>query len=157
MNDPVRDILAAYPQIYHACHIQHPRRRTNVASLSARESWILGHLDLTHPMSAGALAKHLSLRPSTVSEAIKRLEKLGYVTRRAVDHDRRRQELFLTARGAQAMKAGSVLDADRVALLLEQLPVAERGPAVRGLGLLAKAARALNAAQPKRWSPGGAS
>ena len=152
MDDPVREILAAYPQIYHACHIQHPRRRTNAASLSARESWILGHLDLNRPMSAGALSKHLSLRPSTVSEAIKRLEKLGYVTRRAVDHDRRRQELFLTGRGAEAMKAGSVLDAGRIAQLLEQLPQAERTAAVRGLGLLAKGARALNEAHPKRWS-----
>ena len=155
MEDPVRLVLAAYPQIYHACHIRHPRRRTNAASLSARESWILGHLDLTRPMSAGALAKHLSLRPSTVSEAIKRLEQLGYVTRRAVDHDRRRQQLFLTARGAEAMKAGSILDAGRVAQLLEQLSRTERSLAVRGLGLLAQGARALNQAHPKRWTKEG--
>lgn len=154
MDDPVREILAAYPQIYHACHIQHPRRRTNAASLSARESWILGHLDPKRPMSAGALARHLSLRPSTVSEAITRLEKLGYVTRRPVDHDSRRQELFLTARGTEAMKAGSVLDADRVARLLDQLPAADRATAVRGLGLLAQGARALNAADSKRWVSG---
>jgi DNA-binding MarR family transcriptional regulator len=152
MDDPVRLVLAAYPQIYHACHIQHPRRRTNAASLSARESWILGHLDLTRPMSAGALAKHLSLRPSTVSEAIKRLEQLGYVRRRAVDQDRRRKQLFLTGLGAEAMKAGSVLDAGREARLLEQLPRAERSAAVRGLGLLAKGARALNETHPKRWT-----
>jgi DNA-binding MarR family transcriptional regulator len=156
MDDPVRAILAAYPQIYHACHIQHPRRRTNAASLSARESWILGHLELTKPMSAGSLARHLSLRPSTVSEAIKRLEKLGYVSRRAVEHDRRRQELFLTQRGAEAMKAGSVLDADRVVRLLDQLSPAERAAAVRGLGLLAQGARALNATHSKRWPKDGA-
>ena len=156
MDDPVREVLAAYPQIYHACHIQHPRRRTNAASLSARESWILGHLELTKPMSAGSLARHLSLRPSTVSEAIKRLEQLGYVSRRAVDHDRRRQELFLTQRGAEAMKAGSILDAGRVAQLLEQLPQSERTAAVRGLGLLAQGARALNAAHSKRWPKDGA-
>ena len=155
MDDPVRAVLAAYPQIYHACHIQHPRRHTNPASLSARESWILGHLDLTRPMSAGSLARHLSLRPSTVSEAIKRLEKLGLVTRRPVEHDRRRQELFLTQRGAEAMKAGSILDAGRVAQLLEQLPRSERTAAVRGLGLLAQGARALNAAHPKRWTKEG--
>ncbi len=155
MNDPVREILAAYPQIYHACHIQHPRRRTNPASLSARESWILGHLDLRRPMSPGSLARHLSLRASTVSEAIKRLEQLGYVTRRAVDSDRRRQELLLTVQGAEAMKAGSVLDAGRVAQLLKQLPPAERNAAVRGLGLLARGARALTEAHPKRWPEGG--
>jgi DNA-binding MarR family transcriptional regulator len=103
-------------------------------------------------MSAGALAKHLSLRPSTVSEAIKRLEQLGYVRRRAVDQDRRRKQLFLTGLGAEAMKAGSVLDAGRVARLLEQLPRAERSAAVRGLGLLAKGARALNETHPKRWT-----
>jgi hypothetical protein len=82
MDDPVREGLAAYPQIYHACHIQHPRRRTNPASLRTG-SWILGHLDTGKPMSAGIRA-------------------------------------------------------------------------VRGLGLLARAARQLNMEQPKRWQRGGA-
>jgi len=155
MDDPVREVLAAYPQIYHACHIQHPRRRTNPASLSARESWILGHLHSRRPMRAGDLARHLSLRPSTVSEAVKRLERLGYLTRRRVEGDRRRLDLYLTPRGAEAMKAGSVLDPGRVGMLLRELPPGDRVAAVRGLGLLARAARALNAAHPKRWHSGG--
>ncbi len=154
MIDPVRDVLAAYPQIYHACHIQHPRRRTNPASLSARESWILGHLHPIRPVGAGDLARHLSLRPSTVSEAVKRLERLGYLVRRPVKGDRRRLELYLTPQGAAAMKAGSILDSGRVGLLLDRLSPAERRAAVRGLGLLARAARDLNAAEPKRWHRG---
>ncbi len=155
MPDLVREVLAAYPQIYHACHLRHPRRRTSPAALSARESWILGHLGLDQPVSAGELARHLSLGPSTVSEVIKRLERLGYLVRQPARSDRRRLDLYLTPRGAEAMKAGSVLDSDRVRKLLGELAPADRSRAVRGLGLLARAARRLNARSPKRWNGGG--
>ena len=82
--DLVLAVLTAYPQVYHACHRRHPRARTNPARISDRDSWILGHLHPTTPASPARLAAHLSLRPSTVSEAVKRLERLGYVTRRRV-------------------------------------------------------------------------
>jgi hypothetical protein len=49
------------------------------------------------------------------------------------------------------MKGASVLDAGRVGRLLAQLNRSERGKAVAGLALLAKAARMLNDKEPKRW------
>lgn len=153
-TDPVTQVLSAYPQIYHACHLEHPRARTNSGRISARESWILGHLDAARPTSPAELARHLSLSPSTVSEAVQRLERLGYVTRRKAAGDRRRIEVFLAPIGAKAMKGASVLDARRVRRLLAQLSRAERGAAVSGLALLAQAARALNAKEPKPWNAG---
>ena len=153
-DDPVLSVLRAYPQIYHACHTQHPRARTNPGRISARDTWILGHLDQTRPLSPAVLARHMSLRASTVSEAVKRLTRLGYVSSRKVENDGRRVELFLTQKGADAMKGASVLDPSRVERLLSELPAAKRRAALRGLSLLAEAARALNAKHPKRLNAG---
>jgi DNA-binding MarR family transcriptional regulator len=155
-SDLVLAVLTAYPQVYHACHYRHPRARTNPGGISARDSWILGHLHPTQPASPARLAAHLSLRPSTVSEAVKRLERLGYVIRRRADGDGRRVELFLAPGGTEAMKGASVLDAERVRRMLAQLSPAKRAQAVEGLTLLAEAARTFNAKEPKRWDDGGA-
>jgi len=154
--DLVLAVLIAYPQVYHACHRRHPRARTNPGRISARDAWILGHLHPTEPASPARLAAHLSLSPSTVSEAVKRLERLGYIARRRADGDGRRIELFLGPRGAEAMRGASVLDAERVRRMLAQLPVPKQAAAVKGLSLLAEAARALNAKEPKRWDDGDA-
>jgi DNA-binding MarR family transcriptional regulator len=150
-NDPVLEVLRTYPQIYHACHIRHPRARTNPDRISAREGWILSHLSRERSTSATTLARHMAVGPSTVSEAVQRLERLGYVTRRRADDDQRRIELLLTARGADALKGSSVLDAARVKRLLAQLPAPERAAAVAGMALLGKAARLLNQKEPRRW------
>lgn len=153
-SDPIVQVLTAYPQIYHACHLVHPRARTNAARISTRESWILGHLDVEGPTSPSALARHLSIGASTVSEALQRLERLGYVTRRKADEDRRRIEVFLGPAGVTAMKQASVLDPRRVGRMLAQLSRTERTAALEGLRLLARAARSLNAREPRRWNAG---
>jgi DNA-binding MarR family transcriptional regulator len=153
----ILEILRAYPQIYHACHLEHPRARSSAARISARDAWILGHLDAVRPLGPGALARHMGLGAPTVSEALRRLERLGYVERRAAPADRRRIELRLTRAGVQALKTTSVLDARRVARLLHLLTPLERQAALAGLALLARAARELNAKEPKRWDDTGAS
>lgn len=150
-TDLILKVVSAYPQVFHACHLEHPRARTNPGRVSARDAWILGHLDVSRPMSPGVLARHLSLGAPTVSESVRRLERLGYVIRRRSPGDHRRLELLLSPRGAEAMRGATVLDPDRVGRLLGQLSPRERNAAVRGLLLLAKGARSLNAKAPKRW------
>jgi DNA-binding MarR family transcriptional regulator len=81
--------------------------------------------------------------PSTLSAAIARLSELGYLTSEPNATDRRQRELRLTARGAEAISSTSVLDAERVEAVLSKLKPDERKAAVRGLALLAKAARKL--------------
>ena len=120
--DLVLEVLGADPRIYHSSHREHPRARPNLGRLSARDAFILGHLDTTRPIGPAALARHLSLRESTISEAI---------------------------------KEASVPDAGRVGRLLEQPSKTDRAAAVRGLLLLAAAARSLNEKEPKRWEKGG--
>lgn len=142
-TDDVRDVLRFYPQIYLACHVDHVRAVSNEWQLSAHDSSSLAHLDRRTPVSPRALAQHLGVQPSTLSAAITRLESLGYLTSVPAADDKRRRELKLTERGSEAMASTSVLDRDRVRELLGALTPKDREAAVRGLSLLARAARNL--------------
>ena len=141
--DDVREILRLYPQIYVACHVDHVRATSTRWQLSAHDSAILAHLHPRVPVGPRDLAKHLGVKPSTLSASIARLESLGYLTNTAPARDKRRRELRLTERGVEAMASTSVLDRELVTKLLATLTVRERADAVRGLGLLARGARAL--------------
>jgi DNA-binding MarR family transcriptional regulator len=141
-----RDVMAVqryYPQIYLACHTRHQRRRSNTAQLTSHESSLLAHLSPETPMRPATLARHLGVGASTLSAAVKRLTALGYIVRTRDASDGRAASLRLSALGARAMQAGSVLDTDRVELLLARLAPPERRRAVEGLALLAGAATAL--------------
>jgi DNA-binding MarR family transcriptional regulator len=148
-----QDVLRHYPQIYHACHLTHPRGRTNRYKLTDKDIVLLGHLDPTTPMLAGPLARHLGIGAPALSAQLQRLEERGYLSRRARPRDRRQVELRLTPLGAEAMATTSILDPGRVTALLVQLTPSERTRAVRGLALLARAARQLQVKYPKQKKP----
>jgi len=144
MNDPlVFELQRLYPQIYLACHVDHVRASSTKWRLSARDASILAHLKLSEGTSPRTLAAHLRITASTLSAALKRLARLGYIESTPRLGDRRLRELRLTEHGAEAMASTSVLDAARVQQLLEKLSASEREVAVRGLTLLAQAACAL--------------
>jgi MarR family transcriptional regulator, organic hydroperoxide resistance regulator len=140
----VRAVQIAYPQIYLACHTRHTRARSTAFRLSARDSSLLVHLDAHEPTRPATLARHMSIGGPTLSAAVRRLEQLGYLTRQTADADRRGVELRLTAKGAEALSATSVLETSRVEALLRSLSPADRARAVDGLSLLGRAARALS-------------
>jgi MarR family transcriptional regulator, organic hydroperoxide resistance regulator len=140
-NRDVRLVQVAYPQIYFACHTRHVRRASTPTQLSATDSTLLAHLDEERSVRATAMAKHLGLAASTLSAAIGRLAALGYVIQQRDSKDGRAVDLLLSAKGATAMQASSVLESGRVKGMLEQLSAADRKRALDGLGLLATAAR----------------
>lgn len=143
-NRDVRLVQVAYPQIYFACHTRHIRRASTATRLSAADSTLLAHLDEVHATRPTKLAKHLGVAASTLSAAINRLARLGYVTLGKAAGDGRAVDLRLTAKGAAAMQASSVLDAALVAMMLAQLSSSERKRALEGIGLLAKGARRVS-------------
>jgi DNA-binding MarR family transcriptional regulator len=140
-NRDVRIVQTAYPQIYFACHTRHVRRASTATQLSATDSTLLAHLDEDAGVRATVLAKHLGLAASTLSAAIARLAALGYVEQRRDAADGRAISLLLSAKGAAAMQASSVLESARVKTVLARLNHSERKRALGGLALLARAAR----------------
>ena len=140
-DSEVELVQRCYPQIYLACHKRHIRASSTKYRLSARDSSILVHLNETVPVTPTELAAHLSVRGSTLSAAIRRLEQLGYLQRKKMPQDRRIVALTLTPQGAKAMAKTSVLDAERVEAVLARLNRSEQKRALEGLAILAKASR----------------
>jgi DNA-binding MarR family transcriptional regulator len=146
MSRDVARIQRWYPQIYLACHTRHERRASSAHRLSPRDSSLLAHLDDREPITPTELARHVGIGKPTLSAALKRLVRLGYVDASKHEGDRRVVHLRLAPAGAAAMQGGSVLETARVRRLLKALTPAERRTALAGLSLLAKAARRI--AQP---------
>ncbi|HEY4099343.1 MAG TPA: MarR family transcriptional regulator [Gemmatimonadales bacterium] len=123
-----------FPRVYFACHSRHAARRSRDTGLSARDADILAHLDVDRPMAPSLLARHLGRARSTVSEAIKRLEALGYVT-----HDR--SGVRLTATGIRTVRTTSVFEHIRLEKLLRHATPAELARIGRGLDTLSAICR----------------
>src|SRR6185503_9479455 len=96
-NRDVRLVQVAYPRIYFACHTRHIRRESTAARLSAADSTLLAHLDEDRATRPTVLARHLGVAASTLSAAINRLAKLGYVTTGKALSDGRAVDLRLNA------------------------------------------------------------
>jgi DNA-binding MarR family transcriptional regulator len=143
-DDYIFEVQRMYPQIYLACHKDHVRAVSTKWRISSQDASILVHLDREMGLSPRALAAHLGVAGSTLSAALARLAKLGYLSNTPNEKDRRKRELRLTARGAEAISSTSVLDAERVRSMLNELEPEERKAAVRGLALLAKGARSVS-------------
>src|SRR5436190_22278127 len=143
LDSDIYEIQRLYPMIYIGCHTDHVRSTSTKWQLSSYDSSILAHLDIKEGISPQALAAHLGVVPSTLSAAISRLTKLGYIESEATPVDRRRKLLRLTALGAEAMASTSVLDTERVRSMLARLNSKERKAAVEGLSILARAARMM--------------
>lgn len=132
-------IQFAYPQIYYACHTRHDRRRSNAAHLSPRDAQMLVHLDQGAALPVSRLADHMGLAASTVSEALTKLEALGFVHKAPASSDRRRVGVRLTAKGVAAVREGSILETQRLRRVLARMSARDRVAAVSGLTRLARA------------------
>ena len=138
--EAARQVLALYPRIYLACHTRHVRDPISKQLLSRHQAAVLDHLDELDPTTVNDLARHLGVTPATMSLALDRLERKGYIARLRDHADKRRVHVRLTAAGVRVRSASSVLDPPRVEALVARLTDEERETAIRGLALLAAAA-----------------
>src|SRR6476469_3124694 len=136
----INAVMTLYPRIYFACHTRHVRDAQSQRLLSRHQASILDHLDEIEPTTVMDLAGHMGVTPATMSIAIDRLERKGYVVRLKDAKDRRRVHVRLTTAGVRVREASSVLDASRVEALVARLSDEGRARAVEGLALLAGAA-----------------
>lgn len=142
----VETVLRCYPQIYFACHRRHVRDEKTKAVLSAHQASVLDHLDAMEGTSLLELARHMGVTASTMSLMVDRLERGGYVTRERSKDDGRRVDLRLTPAGVGIKRQQNVLEPKLVEAMLGRLNHDRRREALRGLELLAEAARELMAA-----------
>jgi len=139
----VDTVLRCYPQIYFACHRRHVRDEKTGQVMSQHQASVLDHLDDTEVTALFDLARHMGVTASTMSLTVDRLERGGWVTRERSKQDARRVELRLTEAGARIKKQQKVLEPDLVSAMLARLEGGKRKKALRGLELLADAAREL--------------
>ena len=135
------DFIDLYSRIYFACHTRHVLDPASGTKVSARQASILSHLDSVDPTPISELATHMGVTVSTMSVAIDRLERQGYVTRARADTDARVRHVRLTASGERLRAAQKVLDPALVRAMLSRLSPADRRDALRGLELLGRAAQ----------------
>lgn len=132
-------LLIAYTHVAQACRAPSGRDR-GARALSRRQADILAHLAEIEPSTVLALARELDVTPGTMSLALDRLERDGYIARMRDTADRRRVHVRLSAAGVRARDAHAVLDRDRLERVLASMSAADREAALRGLLLLAEAA-----------------
>ena len=145
-----------YSRIFFACHQRHVRDPASGREVSAHQASILSHLDTVEPTGLVALAHHMGVTPSTMSIAIDRLVRQGYVARSRDPQDGRGRHLRLTADGERVRNAQRVLEPELVDAMLARLSAAERREAWRGLELLADSAgEQIRARRAAREAHGG--
>jgi DNA-binding MarR family transcriptional regulator len=149
-SDAAAAVMTAYPRIWFACHRRHVRDPESGTLLSAHQASILDHLDTVEATSLTALARHLGVTPGTMSVAVDRLQKHGYVDRTWDHRDRRRVQLRLTEAGARVRSANSALDPALVEALLARLTAEEQRAAISGLTILARTADSVGEAKRRR-------
>jgi DNA-binding MarR family transcriptional regulator len=147
--DPVRQVMTFYPRIFFACHTRHVRDPKTGRKISAHQASILDHLDEIEPTGLNALAQHMGVTASTMSLTVDRLARDGYVKRGPDPRDGRRVALRITRAGVRLRDKMTVLDPERVGVMLARLKPAQRREALRGLELLARAADEAIAAHAK--------
>lgn len=137
LEQAIRMVQVAYPQVYLACHTRHQRKRSTEHRLSARDSSILAHLDDVNPIAPSQLARHLGIARSTMSEALRKLIALGFVARATP----RGAAVVLSEKGRRAISDTSVLEFARLHAVLSPLSANDRQLICRGLQRLSDACR----------------
>ena len=139
-SNPKQKVIDLVPRIFQACRRLDAIAPTTGRALSPQQAHVLDQLDAEEPTSLQALASRMGVTAPTMSVAITRLVREGYVRRSRDSVDGRRLDLTISGSGQRVRKATSALDPRRVAALLRGLSRTDLDVAMRGLSVLAEAA-----------------
>lgn len=113
MKDHANKFNALYRSIFEKSS---RRIRDKREMLSNETIAILNHMANIGPSTLSELCIHLDRAPSTISEIIKHLEQKGFIERQNDETDKRRQFLWLSDYGFEALKQeNNVLDENVIA------------------------------------------
>lgn len=112
------------------------------AGVSVSEAHALAVLATAAPMTQGQLAAELCLTKSTVSRLVDLLIERDWADVRTSDADRRCRHLTLTPAGRDAAATIEDRRRERMADLLDAIPIERRAEVIGALQLLSEAARA---------------
>lgn len=136
-------LLAAYPTIFLACHRDHLRTDEAGNTLSEKQASVLDHLDVARPTTLSKLAEHMGVGRSSMSIAVARLVRAGYIRRIPNARDRRSVGLTLTAAGKRVQAENAVLNPQLVREMFKLMEPAKAERALAGIETLARAASIL--------------
>lgn len=157
LSDPLAGVMKDCARILNACR----RNSRPRGSITARQAAILSHIDAARPAGVAELAERLGVSLSTMSLSLDRLARLGCIRRARHAEDGRRVEVHLTAKGKDLRDSATLLDGNRLSLLLDRLSPQQRQAAAHGVAVLAAAANGTpddaNGAGPARTEAGDAS
>jgi DNA-binding MarR family transcriptional regulator len=128
----------AYRRVWGALH------RGDDPELSQHERQLLHHVPTEGGIALNALAAHLALPKSTASVVVKDLERRGFVKRARDERDERRLAIVLSDAGAARVRADTVLEPDRLARALAELPEPVRAQLLSHFEALADAGERLS-------------
>lgn len=109
-------------------HIHFPKLFRQFGSLGIHPSqcgmlWIL-HRE--NGLSQSELAKRLKIKPSTVAVSIRRMEKAGFLERRADKKDLRRNCIYLTDRAQEILEKSKEIYRENEKIMTEGISEAEK-------------------------------
>ena len=86
---------------------------------------VLGLLAYKDGLSQREIAEHLRIKPPTVNVTVQRLEKAGFLFRKADEKDQRVSRIYLTEKGKQAKERGMKRVEENETILLDGFSDAE--------------------------------
>lgn len=96
------------------------------AGVSTAQLFVLSQLASAPAESIRALAERTLTDPSSVSVVVSKLEERGLVSRAAVEDDRRRAEIAITAKGRAVVAGAPELPQEKMLAALEAMSEARR-------------------------------
>ncbi len=107
-NDITDDVLIAIRRVIRAVDL-HSRKLSQSYGLTGPQALVLKEINAHKRISAGEVARQVSLSQATITDIIKRLEQRGLVTRVRDLSDRRKTMLEVTKEGKVLIKAAPPL------------------------------------------------
>ena len=120
-SHPVSDeVLIAIRRVIRAIDL-HSRQLNQVYGLTGPQALVLKEISNRRGISAGELARRVSLSQATITDIVKRLEQRGYVARIRDLTDRRKVLLEISRTGSKLVRAAPPLLQERFTERFSQL------------------------------------